>query len=165
MTFILGSRCSNGVLLLSDKRVTIGDGRRRILRDKLFQNVDLVVWGAAGDLAFFEMFKDRVKMKMQEEGGGRISSSRFMPMIEEVYAGLMRVYTPTFLWQHLQILIGSRISQKSELFVVGPEGGHNSVIEYVTIGTGSPYGDLFLEKLWNPSLTMDEVAVVGYFII
>jgi hypothetical protein len=33
------------------------------------------------------------------------------------------------------------------------------------IGTGAPYGSIFLKQNWAPNLTMKQVAELGYFII
>ena len=68
MTLIIGSRCSDGVVLVSDRMVTGDGGGRREFRDKLAYNVDSVVWGAAGNMAYFESFRTRVRNRLQERG-------------------------------------------------------------------------------------------------
>lgn len=47
MTFILGSKCIDGVVLIGDRKVTAEDGSYVGYRDKIFNDVDNVVWARA----------------------------------------------------------------------------------------------------------------------
>ena len=162
MTLIIGSRCSDGVVLVSDRMVTGDGGGRREFRDKLAYNVDSVVWGAAGNMAYFESFRTRVRNRLQERG--IVSPSQFLPLVEEVHAELLRIYGGNVAGD-LDVLIAEQIEDKSELHYVGAFGGHIPITEYDTIGRGRPYGSLFLDLLWKPDMTMKQVAELGYFVI
>jgi 20S proteasome alpha/beta subunit len=50
MTFILGSKCSNGVVLVADKKITVTDntGMYFDYRDKLFAELRHVISGSPG---------------------------------------------------------------------------------------------------------------------
>jgi 20S proteasome alpha/beta subunit len=60
MTFILGSRCKDGVVLVADKKVTIGEGENYDECDKLFGEIGHVVYGCSGDAGMFELFRGYV---------------------------------------------------------------------------------------------------------
>ncbi len=162
MTFILGSRCKDGVVLVADRRITSSDGSYSGLGDKLFHNVDLTVWGASGNLDYFESFKERVKVAMQDRG--RVPAHHFILLVEDVHAALLKNYG-TAVVRDFAVLIASRIGAKSQLNFVGVWGGHRPVNTYETIGSGTPYGAAFLKTLWKSSMGMKDVAELGYFVI
>ncbi len=163
MTFIFGARCSDGVIMVGDRRISSSDGSYRGLGDKIFHDVDGVVWGAAGALNYFNSFKERVKVAIVDRGG-KIPARHFLPLVEGVHGDLIRNYGPYFINQ-FEILIAARTGAKSELYIVSGIGGHSNVAEYQTIGSGSPYAELFLKKLWKRNMGMKKVAEVGYFLI
>lgn len=163
MTFILGAKCPDGVVMVGDRRVTAADGSARELRDKIFFDVDNVVWGAAGVLNYFESFKERVRVAIIDRGG-QIPARHFLPLVEDVHGKLIQTYGPYFINQ-FQILIAPRSGAITELYAVEGVGGHSTVTEYRTIGSGSPYAELFLKKLWKRNMGMKQAAELGYFVI
>jgi hypothetical protein len=38
-------------------------------------------------------------------------------------------------------------------------------MDYKAIGTGEPYGSIYLKQNWQPDMTTKQVAELGYFII
>lgn len=162
MTFIMGAKCSDGVVMVGDRRITAGDGSVRELRDKIFFDVDSVVWGAAGVLNYFESFKERVKVAIIDRGG-KIPARHFLPLVEDVHGKLIQTYGVYFA-NRFQILIAPRTGAITELYCVEEFGGHSTITTYRTIGSGAPYGELFLKKLWK-EMGMKQVAELGYFVI
>ncbi len=163
MTFILGAKCSDGVVMVGDRRISSSDGSYRGLGDKIFYNMEGVVWGAAGALNYFESFKERVRVAITDKGG-QIPARHFLPLVEGVHGDMIRTYGPYFINQ-FAILIAVRTGADSALYVVDGIGGHSLVSEYHTIGSGSPYAELFLKKLWKKEMGMKQVAELGYFLI
>ena len=63
MTFMLGSRCINGVVLIADRKITVNDdiGLHFDYHDKLFAELRHVVFGSSGSTGSYELFRGRVK--------------------------------------------------------------------------------------------------------
>jgi 20S proteasome alpha/beta subunit len=57
------------------------------------------------------------------------------------------------------------LENRSRLIHFYPDGTMQSVIDCKSIGTGAPYGSIFLKQNWHQDMTMKEVAELGYFII
>lgn len=163
MTFILGSKCSDGVVLIGDRKITTADGSYEGYGDKIFQNIDGVVWGAAGALNYFNSFKERVRVEIEDRGGA-IPARHFLPLIEKVHGQLIQTFQGYFI-NRFQILIAPRTGADTALYLVEGIGGHSLIEKYQAIGSGSPYGELFLKKLWKPEWGMKQVAELGCFII
>ena len=61
MTLILGSRCSDGVVLVADKIVTNQtDGLNFYFAEKLFSILHNVVIGSSGSSGNFELFRNHI---------------------------------------------------------------------------------------------------------
>ncbi|MGB8033173.1 MAG: hypothetical protein WCF03_05050 [Nitrososphaeraceae archaeon] len=63
MTFILGSKCSDGVVLIADKKTIITDnsGMYFDYRYKLFAELRHVVFGSSGSTGNYEQFRGRIR--------------------------------------------------------------------------------------------------------
>lgn len=63
MTFILGSKCSDGVVLVADKKITVTDnsGMYFDYSDKLFAELRHAIFGSSGSTGNYEHFRGRIK--------------------------------------------------------------------------------------------------------
>ena len=57
MTYILGSRCRDGVVLISDRKFTIEEQGTYLYDDKLYAEIRGVITGFAGTRSIFELFR------------------------------------------------------------------------------------------------------------
>jgi 20S proteasome alpha/beta subunit len=57
MTFILGAKCTDGVVLIADKKITIECGADFDYTDKLHGVLRHVIFGASGSPDTFELLK------------------------------------------------------------------------------------------------------------
>lgn len=161
MTFILGARCRDGAVLVADRMVSSKDGTIRELGDKLLYDIEFTVYGAAGYLDYSESFKERIRAALRDR---KIPANQFILLVEDVHSALLKNYG-TNVVGNFAVLIASRFGPKSAINFVGGWGGHHPVEKYEAIGSGQPYGEIFLKKLWKPSMGMMEAAELGYFII
>ena len=60
MTYILGSVCADGVMLVGGKKIVTGDGSSHEFDNKLFMDTPGVVVGSSGVLGLFEKFRQNV---------------------------------------------------------------------------------------------------------
>jgi 20S proteasome alpha/beta subunit len=150
MTYILGSRCKDGVVLVADTRFTVDNGTRYEYQDKLIEykeEILPVVVGFSGNREPFTEFQmrfgessetERVPMKTDKIN---LKISRIMRSLEGPYG---RSYT-------YDIITG--ISAKPSILTYFYQGGQPERIErYKAIGNWQ-YGAIFLERNWHKDRT------------
>lgn len=162
MTYILGSRCKDGVVLVADRKVTYEDGHVE-WQDKLFMDFSAIVFGAAGPIALIDKFRDRLMRYCAEHPYGPIDD--YITQIEKSTANLNRTYEYALYGKEFDVLVGLKTNLGAVLQYITPVGLAEHVKEYKPIGNGEPYGSLLLKILWRKDMTMQDVAELGYLII
>jgi len=176
MTYILGARCSDGVVLIGDTKVTIDGGTDSASGKKIEQPFpNSVVMGAAGIGGFYKDFQNRVVREVatirKNEGntsfeltrieGFSILVGRVLKEMNEYYAKERHIFL-----NNLHILCATRINDlKPQLHMFNPIGFPEPITQYKSIGGGAPYGKLFLKHIWKSNLSMRQTAKLGLFII
>lgn len=164
MTYILGSMCSDGVVLVSDRKVTLEQGATSEYEDKLFLNDPWTVVGSSGVSGLFEKFRENLAMYIASPGR-ESTVPALTAQIEVLTRELNEKYKDVLRGQNFDVLLGIKTTANSELRYVYPFGFAEGVRKCKAIGHGEPYGSFFLKHWWKPSMTMLDVAELGYFII
>ena len=161
MTYIIGSKCSDGILLLSDSRVTRGYDINEDV--KILQPIPNVVLAASGVTGIFTKFVSQLDF--------RIKSSQIqtwdglMNLVEDLSVELDQRYRKRVLGT-IDVLIATKQTEKTaELYAVGREGLAEEVKKWISIGHGEPYGAPFFKAMWNKDLTMKENAQLATFVL
>jgi 20S proteasome alpha/beta subunit len=163
MTFILGSRCKDGVVLVADSKVTINEGEDFDESKKLFGEIRHVVYGSSGDAGMFELFRGYV-MDYISAHPGEITYQNATVKLALCALKINKEYG--FAPNLYDVLIAIQPPNKSStLNLIQGSGTPYTIKNYHTIGSGSPYAQVFLKKCWNDQMTMEQVAELGYFII
>jgi 20S proteasome alpha/beta subunit len=164
MTFILGSRCSDGVILIADRKVTLSDGELGFDfdRDKLFGILSHIVLGSSGSTDSFELFRLNAMSYVRTNV---VPIDDIVLKLSELTHNINKKYE----WRYdtdFDVLIAMQYKDRmSSLTYVSSNGLPHPVNKYHTSGSGSKYAKIFLQKIWNENMTMKQVAEVGYFII
>lgn len=164
MTFILGSKCSDGVVLVADRKITLTDdtGMYFDYRDKLFAVLRHVMFGSSGSTGNYEQFRGRIRNHISTN---TVSVNDIILVLSD------HVYTLNERYKYrnetvFDILVGiSYPDRDSTLTYINAYGLPNTIPKYQAIGIGARYAKAFLERAWNPEMTTEQVAEVGYFII
>jgi 20S proteasome alpha/beta subunit len=159
MTFILGSRCIDGVVMVADRRFTENYGSSYLYDNKLIHHVEGIIVGFSGSRGIFELFMSGITQHVMESGG--ITLNPFVFKTSELLEKLNNRFHRE---ENFDALIGIG-NEPSSLRYFYPDGRMETVTTYKTIGSGTPYGSVFLKKLWHPEMNMEDVAELGYFII
>jgi 20S proteasome alpha/beta subunit len=166
MTYILGSNCSDGVVLVGDRKVILGDGSVSEYQDKIFSDAiaPWMVVGSSGIMALFEKFRQRLTAYLQTPAyeGNMIALTT---EIEAITNELNATYQERLQGQVFDVLLGIKTNVGANLQYIYPFGIAEGVRHYKVIGHGEPYGSIFLKRWWRKDMTMLEVAELGYFII
>jgi len=176
MTYILGARCCDGVVLVGDTKITIDEGSDYAYGKKItrpFPNGN-VVMGASGIGGLYKDFSNRVVSTIiemdahKEEYSPIVTEEQFGVLVNKVIREMHTDYDKDrhMILNNLMVICASRINgQTAVLTIFNPYGFPEPVDKARVIGHGEPYGALFLKKMWNPRMTMEETAKLGIFVI
>jgi 20S proteasome alpha/beta subunit len=165
MTYILGSNCTDGVVLVGDRKIMLGSAKSEY-EDKLFRDT-LVPWmvaGSSGITGLFEKFRERLTAYLQTPAydGNMIALTT---QIESITNELNTTYRERLQGEIFDVLLGIKSTSNAILRYIYPSGFAVGVRNYKVIGHGEPYGSFFLKHWWRADMTMLEVAELGFFII
>jgi len=164
MTYILGSRCIDGVVLIGDRKITIESGADADYEDKLFQDFTPLIIGSSGVQALFDKFRERIQRYVSTTDD--INIDGMIDAIERITNEINSRYASVLQGQTFDVLVGLKVKQSpSVLQYIQPIGIAETIRKYKAIGHGEPYGSIFLKKLWRKDMTMEQAAEVGYFVI
>jgi 20S proteasome alpha/beta subunit len=178
MTLIIGAKCKDGVVLIADRRIV--EGTDITSGDKItFLPLGIIVAGA-GVGEVIDKFNERIPFVFDERKRLNFEEMRkenpkidfedvpfyFRPYeFLEDCEGLILQLTERYK-RPLQILVASGNIPSAELNYIDSEGFLTSKRRtYISIGSGSPYANFILKKIWNKDLTMDKMAKIGKLII
>ncbi len=172
MTYILGAKCVDGVVLVSDTKVTIDEGADYAYSKKLFKPFTSIVMGASGLSGLYMSFQDRMNLAIQNYEGtvSNVNQPAQLSIIaEEVIRGMHNLYQEDrhLIINNLSVIMGMRLGLEAELKSFNGYGipEPTNLTKPKVIGHGEPYGKIFLENMWKPSMNMEQTAKLGLFVI
>lgn len=162
---ITGAKCLDGVVLVSDRKLTDIFGRiPPEFTDKLSGDLRHFLMGYTGLRAIFDIFRKAIvgdwllTLKTDPYTFDNYIT-KCCPMIRALNA-IARgpVYT-------LQVLIGKHQSRNTQLYHIDDKGRENEIKDYIAIGSGKGEADTICKNLEHNSITMKEFAKHAYFAI
>lgn len=167
MTYILGAKCSDGVVLVGDTKLTINGGTDFEYSKKITFPLTNLAMGAAGSGGLYKDFQNRIVSKVQKEGGIP-TKEQFSTFITKVIRQMHEDYgkQSDIITYELMILCATRIGgPRADLDQFIGFGYPLPVNGIRAIGHGEPYGAIFHKRLWGKHMTMEQTAKLGLFII
>ena len=180
MTLIIGAKCTDGVVLIADRRIV--EGTDITTGNKItFLPLGIVVAGA-GVGEVIDKFNERIPFVLEDRKNLNYKNMKEQnPNVEIKLEEVPFYFRPyEFLedceglifqlhekyQKPLQVLVATGNSPNVELNYIDSDSFLTSKRRtYMAIGSGSPYANLLLKKLWNSNLTMSKMAKLGKFII
>ena len=167
MTYILGARCKDGVVLVGDTKITVENDADFEYEDKINYKFDTAVFGSSGASGLYQNFQNMIMTKIRY--GAKIKTEEeFLNLIGDTILEMRRHYGEDryLINEGLDILCASRIGgKKAHLTAFNGYGIPEPINGIRSIGHGYPYGKIFTNRLWNPKMTMEQTAKLGLFII
>ena len=175
MTYILGARCKDGIVLVGDTKITIDGGSDSSYGKKITMPVMNIVMGAAGIGGLYKDFQNRIvkevfeTQKNKEKTCAELTTiSGFSILVGKVLKDMDNYYSNNrYIFQNnLSILCAMRINVlKPELYMFNTYGYPDPITQPKSIGRGAPYGKVFLKPIWKSDMNMLQTAQLGIFII
>ncbi len=177
MTYILGAKCRDGVVMVGDRKVSSSDGSVMEWGSKIYP-VPIVgehpsrpiLWGSAGQTRLYLSFNDRVRTELDRffRTAQQINLAEFNIIVENVFEEMGRLseeYTNLLRLGNLQVLIAHRFGRWSGLHLVNELGAPEPISKLKVIGSGEPYGAIFFTSVDPNECTMEDVAKKAYLAI
>jgi 20S proteasome alpha/beta subunit len=163
MTFILGSKCKDGVVLVADRKVSFPETGNLRYRTKLFVGNPIVV-GTAGFISGLDILRDHF-IKVASNLDKSVNADSLKQKLENIANNINKEFKEVKNQGHDLLIVMKTNDKGATLHRFYPGGSFDPVEDYEAIGSGEPYGSVFLKLLWGRERTMQEVAELGFFII
>lgn len=143
MTYVLGAKCTDGVVLVSDTKITTHYGNDDSYDDKITGEIPSVLTALSGSRESFEEFRMRLLEFVREEGkkADKISMDKLLINIGHIMDYLYKHYSN----YPFDLLVG-KTTNPSILYYFYQDGRLEPVTNYKAIGSGAPYGLIYLKK-------------------
>lgn len=166
VTYLLGARCKDGVVIIGDRKFTVDYGEHYVYGDKLSGDLsNSFVIGFSGDRGVFELFKTTFDDALNEyyRTSDKMPIERLILLTSDTIAKINNKFRGC--GEPFDAMLGVSTGRKdASLKYFYPDGRLVSVDTIKAIGSGSPYGSIFL-RTWNSGMTMEQTAEMAYFII
>jgi 20S proteasome alpha/beta subunit len=172
MTYALGMKCTNGVILITDRKLTFGHGAEPEYIDKIQGDISGVLWACAGAVSEFEIFRRDIKdfVQIKKSRNEIITIDGFIKKLSQTTYEIFEKYRYDYGGFEVLVGISGKTSGdgKSWLGLILESGLIEPVNRYKAIGSGAPFGSVFVQEKWkqmNGMITMDKAAELGYLVI
>ncbi len=164
MTFIMGAKCADGVVLVADKKVTPGDLSAFYYQDKLFNGIRHMIYGSAGSANLYQLFVGHVEDYVRNNPREMTYRNGILKLSQIAFSISQRYdFHPDYRFDLLVAITPH--DECSNLTLISGNGMPWRIDTFQTIGSGSEYGAIFMKKTYHREMNMEQVAELGYFII
>jgi 20S proteasome alpha/beta subunit len=164
LTVIIGAKCSDGIVLIADKKVSAISGRDIRFEQKIYGDLAHILIGYAGRVSMFDIFRKYIVGDVVI----RRSIEPYTPenFIEESSKSVKRFNDIIHEQDSLfEVLIVKHHWKNSELHYIDFEGIPKEVKCYMSIGSGAETADKFLANLKYDEITMQDFTKRAFFAI
>jgi 20S proteasome alpha/beta subunit len=168
MTYILGVKCTDGVVLVGDRKVTYRENADVEFKPKLYSYYYPIVVGSSGSTFLFDKFREDALIIAQKYEDA-ISINDYMNDIRDKVRDYYKLYKNTLYPWDFDILFAAQTRDRGAILkhIYGGDALIEDVTRYRVIGSenGRILNSTLLEPLWPYKMTMRKAAEFGYFII
>lgn len=161
MTYVLGARCFDGVVLIADTKMTVEGGIDTKFGDKITGELTGVLTSFSGLRDQFEPFRSQLR-EFRSSLDKQTTPDTVIKKIRDIMRSLYSQYGNRFNLELLVAISRAAINEKSILCYFHDDGLYQKIDnDYKAIGAAA-YGEIYLKQLWNLQKNMDETAELGY---
>jgi 20S proteasome alpha/beta subunit len=164
---VLGAKCSNGVTVIADTKITGHEDTFFGHQPKLFGELTNTIFGCAGTKDMVQLFRKYVlgdvislrdSLEKYTDKNLMDNLKKIMLFFREVRDGRVFVLT---------VMVARILPLSSDLHVVDSLGRIDFEFNHPwkTIGSGAPDADVILEGEWRDDMTMKQFASLSYSVI
>jgi 20S proteasome alpha/beta subunit len=163
MTVVIGAKCSDGIVLIADRKLTRKNGEIRY-HEKIFGDLEHVLIGYTGDAQMFDIFRRFTvgDVMIERDGSKRYDLNNLLSKISKS----TRMFNELVDFRPFKVLMVSHYEKPLELYHIDEFGKHEKVSQgYKAIGSGTEITDMFCEGLDYANMKMSEFIKHAYLAI
>lgn len=168
MTYIIGGQCNDGVVLVGDKKISIGGGTEYSYANKIISPSIGIVVGSSGSSGLYRTFQSRLRLGIQEiseeKGDDNVNwDDELVVLVERVIHEIGTDYGSEMTARNLDALVVIRRGYVPELIHLTGRGLPEPITDFAAVGHGEPYGSVLVKTLWNKlnPMRMADFAKLG----
>lgn len=145
MTFIMGARCVDGVVLVADTKVMLSDYSEFDHQKKLFNGIGHVIYGSSGSTSMYELFRGHVEDYVDTHPGDTTYRNAVIKLSRIAFKIYKRYnFNPDYYYDLLVAL--QPPDRNSTLTFISGRGAPQTIDGCCAIGIGQRYATVFLKK-------------------
>ena len=164
LTVTIGAKCSHGMVLIADRKVSTVSGRKLRFEEKIRGDLAHLLIGYAGRVSMFDIFRKYivgdVVIRRSEDP---YTHENF---IDESARSVKRFNALLCEEDYLfEVLIAKHLRRNSELYHIDVNGTPREIKHYKAIGSGADTADKFCGGLSYDTITMKDFTKRAFFAI
>lgn len=159
MTVIIGAKCSDGIVLIADRKLTMKNGEPQY-REKIFGDLHVLI-GYCGDVQMFDIFRRYTvgDIMIERDTHKRYNLENLLSKI----SGSIKLFNGLVDCRPFKVLMVSHQEKPLELYHIDDGGNSNKVLNgYMAIGSGKEIADMFCGTLDHNNIRMREFIKHAY---
>jgi len=163
MTVVIGAKCSDGIVLIADRKLTGKNGEVRYC-EKVVGDLAHVLIGYTGDAQMFDIFRRYTAgdLIIERDGAKRYDLDNLLSKV----SNSIRMFNKLVDCKPFKVLMVSHHEKPLELYHIDEFGNHEKVSHgYMAIGSGTEIANMFCEGLDHANMTMSEFIKHAYLAI
>ena len=173
MTLVLGARCNDGVVIVTDLKLTSrASGEIKFLRfePKISGVFINVIFGYAGDVDAHDVFVNYSigdSVRKRDDPNDVYTTNNFIQKLCDNMSKLGSILARNNKTLFLRLMVGRQLPNtgKSDLHIVDSNGKCDLVTSWTTIGDAEAYAKKLIGNRWQSDITMSKFAEISYNII
>jgi 20S proteasome alpha/beta subunit len=164
LTVIMGAKCVDGIVLVTDKKMTAEDGTFTYC-DKIFGDLSHIIMGYTGWERTFDIFRKYIvgDLVINRDSKDRYTFSNYIPVASKSVKRFDKLVVDKCKHK-FEVLIAKHQYEKSELHYINVDGTAIP-IPYKAIGSGQNTADMHCGKLDHKNITMKYFVKRAYYSI
>jgi 20S proteasome alpha/beta subunit len=163
LTVVIGAKCSDGIAMIADKKLTDLSGGDPQFRNKIYGDLGHILMGYTGLEGMFDIFRKYVVGEVQLVfSSNPYTFDNIMSRCSNPL-GLLNTISSRHEYS-LELLIAKHHKKDSELYHFSTNGDYNTV-DYIAIGSGKDAADMLCKPLPFKEMTMRNFIKEAYFAI
>lgn len=166
LTVVVGAKCSDGMVLIADKKVTDCSGNIKCYTNKIFFDLEHILIGYGGRVDNFDIFRKYIAediMLWRSNKTKQYTFENFIPKIKDSVIRFNKLASK--INDYFEIIIAKHLGKLSELYYIDKDGKVQNITDYVSFGSGKKTVDMVLKNVNPKTITMKEFAKRTYFAI
>jgi 20S proteasome alpha/beta subunit len=168
MTYILGARCTDGVVLVGDRKITFREYSDIDYKPKLYSYYYPIVVGSSGSAFLFDEFRKDALILAQKYKDA-VDINDYMAAIRDKVRDYHRLYKSSLNPWDFEVLFAAQTMDRGAILkhIYNPDALIEDITSYRMIGSdnGRIVSSTLLKALWPYKMNMRKAAELGYFII